>query len=60
VRFKKTKQALNLQPKNEALIYLFFPASLKSTIQDPQELNKKQNRKVDWERMSRSIRSAWK
>ena len=42
------------------IINLFFPLYCESTIQDPQELQKKsENRKVAWERMSRPIRSAW-
>ena len=38
----------------------FFPPLLKSTIEDLQELNKTEYRKVAWERMIRPIRYAWK
>ena len=62
LRFKTNKAKIEFSTKKRTVYrYLpFFPALLESTIEDPQELHKGEHRKVDWERMSRQIESAWK
>ena len=60
VRMRPHQVALSNKQGKWSVDSPFFSSLLKSTIEDLQELNKTEYRKVAWERMIRPIRYAWK